>query len=176
MCFCKIIALFIFQILLGLSIHAQDSSFSRPRNIVYLEHGGNAVEGTGWCFNDSRCHPWKNISINYERLIYEGPKVKSTVRIGSGLPFKREIHIIPLMVNLLVGRKSSHFEVGFGYEFIFLNNNYSKAFGAVTGVIGYRYQPRLTGFVFRAGLTPSIGIVGSLWGGSIIGVSAGYKF
>lgn len=159
------------------NLPAQKDSSARvsSKNSVYIEHGGNAVTSINWCFHNSYCHQWMNFSINYERLIQEKRTIVLT-RVGSNVPFKNEDHIVAVMINVLFGKRAIKFEVGAGPEFIAINSDYSKVYTVFTSTIGLRYFSTDRRLMLKAGLTPTIGIVGSLYAGSKFGVSVGYNF
>lgn len=153
-----------------------DSTASNTfRNLFYVEHGGNAVESINWCFDNSFCHQWMNFSINYERVLL---KKRTLVlgRVGSNLPFKNEDHIVAVMVNLLIGKRPIKFELGAGPEFITINSDYSKVYTVFTSTLGVRYFNLNNRLMLKAGITPTVGIVGSLYSGSKFGISVGYNF
>lgn len=160
------------------SLNAQDSLQPIKKNSLFLEFCGNSVEpNNGW--HD----PGEHFSINYDRLLHTGKSVKTSFRIGTNMPVGNLIssgknsHIMLAMLNLLVGKKNLYGEFGAGGELIFVNANYSRAYGAFTTVIGLRYISSDHKFILRLGLTPTLGIVaGSLYAGSLFGISIGYNF
>ena len=155
----------------------QDSIAHRPhRSSIFVELGGNAVEQVHWCSNIHYCHPWSNFSLNYDHIFHIGRKSMATIRVGSSIPFRHELHIIPILINGLFGKRSLKFELGFGGQVIFIHPDYSKLYFGITGIIGMRYVNLPKHIIARIGITPSVGIVGSIWAGSILGFSLGYNF
>ena len=122
-------------------------------------------------------------SLNYERIIVEN--FGARLGIGywqvneSGGDNKTTLMTVPVMVNYLLGSKSSKLELGVGICYI----NYSEATEEFLGVdesatlgtatFAYRYQRPEGGIMFRAGVTPLFGSIGfQLW----FGVGFGYAF
>jgi hypothetical protein len=80
----------------------------------------------------------------------------------------------PIMVNLLTGEETSHFELGIGVVPGTFSLDFLEGSGVLgTATIGYRAQPRDGGFVFRIGLTPLFTLKGSQITG---GLSLGFAF
>lgn len=79
--------------------------------------------------------------LNYERMIGES----FSVRIGA-------LFTATAMINYFIGSGSHKLEIGggatFGYGYL-----------GPTLTLGYRYQPKEGGFVFKAGFTPFDGVV-----------------
>ena len=130
------------------------------RNSVYLELGGNSML----------------YSINYDHTMQLSQKVK--LAVGGGLEYLTDISVnntsygtsfcLTPSANFLFGRSSHHFETGLGLF-------YPLSAGIIlpSARLGYRYQPRHSGFLFRAGFTPFITSGGILpWAG----LSFGYTF
>lgn len=159
----------------NLSAQKDSSSNVRFSNSVYLEHGGNAVTSINWCFNNSGCHQWMNFSINYERLLSK-KRVLILGRVGSSIPFKNEDHLVAVMINLLIGKRPLKFELGAGPEFIAINSDYSEVYTVFTSTLGVRYFSFNRRLMLKAGLTPTFGIVGSIYSGSKFGLSIGFNF
>ena len=76
------------------------------------------------------------ISLNYEYFISDD----MPLRIGLGLPS------IPINLSKLVGESRHKLEFGGG---IILPD-------MISGVVGYRYQPEISGPIFRLSFTPLI--------------------
>ncbi|HEX8361994.1 MAG TPA: hypothetical protein VF613_17885 [Longimicrobium sp.] len=86
---------------------------------------------------------------------------------------------VPVMANYLTGSGSHHLEAGAGALFIYIPEDRGPedeleqaGSGGVLGTatLGYRYQPRAGGFVFRIGFTPIFGTKGVLpWAGVSLG-------
>jgi hypothetical protein len=158
----------------GISLCAQRDSSSdiRVKNSFFLELAGNGVEhgvGLEW--------PSEDFSLNYDRIVLLSKKSKTTLRIGSNFPFTKNMHIIPIMLNVLFGKKNFFFEVGGGFELLILDANYLHPHSAITCVLGCRYQNIKRGIMARAGVTPTVGILpGEIYLGPIAGLSFGYSF
>jgi hypothetical protein len=134
---------------------AQENHAGYARNTVF-------VEGLG---------PGFLYSLNYDRLIM--PDISVRVGFSSwSLPalfllINGEIRIVdfPIMVNYLVGHDASRLELGIGLmptflslhgEEIFLGSVVDGKAGMVfgTATVGFRYQPKEGGLIFRIGFTP----------------------
>lgn len=123
---------------------AQD--IMRSKNNIFLELGGN-----GGLF-----------SINYERAL----NTNLNGRVGFGnwtssfLGGKEtKITTIPVMLNHLVGKRKSFFEIGGGFLFGNKNeNNISSLIFDLTAFLGYRYQAPGDGILFRIGMTPFLSL------------------
>ncbi|MGE0321699.1 MAG: hypothetical protein AB7S68_05310 [Polyangiaceae bacterium] len=85
----------------------------------------------------------------------------------------------PLMANYLLGGGNHHLELGAGATVLYASGEAetggSRSSGEGVGVagtatVGYRYQPRDGGFLFKVGFTPLVGSGGFLpWGGISFG-------
>ncbi len=85
----------------------------------------------------------------------------------------------PLMANYLLGGGNHHLELGAGATVLYASGEVesggSRSSGdgvgvAGTATVGYRYQPRDGGFLFKVGFTPLVGSGGFLpWGGLSLG-------
>ncbi len=154
---------FAFQILLCMNSNAQIKS-----NSLYFELFGN-----GGLY-----------SINYDRLFTEniGGRIGFMYlpSIDFVLTSADNIIVVPVMLNYLAG-ENSRLELGAGIVFVsvddvgFFGFKSSKGGSAVAGtaVIGYRYQPKDGGFLFRIGLTPFFSGNGAEVSG---GLSLGFSF
>ncbi len=86
---------------------------------------------------------------------------------------------VPVMANYLTGTGSHHLEAGIGPLFVYLpeDSEASEELEDVEGTtvlgtatLGYRYQRRRGGFIFRIGFTPIFGANGVLpWAGVSVG-------
>lgn len=143
-------------------------------NAAYFELGGNAIL----------------YSLNYDRRLRD----RLSARIGimyiggsattsEGDSGEVDLLLIPILVNGLFGGGSSLLELGIGPLFGGGSGSGTTVEGVdfefsgftlagVASTLGYRYQPRDGGFVFRAGLTPFWLDDIELWGG----LSFGYAF
>ncbi|MBI1929742.1 hypothetical protein HYR99_36520 [Candidatus Poribacteria bacterium] len=98
-------------------------------NSFYLEGGGNAII----------------VSINYDRLFGES----FAGRVGLG-GFEEAI-LVPITISYLLGSGAHKLELGTGL--LFGSEGYES--GVIwTGIVGYRYQPKKRGSIFRVGFTP----------------------
>lgn len=123
-------------------------------------------------------------SINYDRLFTEniGGRIGFMYlpSIDFVLTSAENIIVVPVMLNYLAG-ENSRLELGAGIVFVsvddvgFFGFKSSKGGSAVAGtaVIGYRYQPKDGGFLFRIGLTPFFSGNGAEVSG---GLSLGFSF
>lgn len=154
--------LFALVILVSLNLNAQIKS-----NSLYFEAFGN-----GGLY-----------SLNYDRLFTEnlGGRIGFTYLPSMDFIFSsvEDLIVVPLVVNYLSG-ENSKLELGAGIIFVSVNNigffgfKSGKGSSAVAGtaVVGYRYQPKDGGFLFRIGLTPFFsGNGAALSGGISIGVT-----
>ena len=91
--------------------------------------------------------------------------------------------LVPLELNYLLGKDERHyFELGAGATVVSVTNKsssgsfeddkFSSTFGHI--YLGYRFQPKEGGVIFRAGITPVFGkgYFIPYWAG----ISVGYKF
>ena len=124
---------------------------------IYVELGGNSIF----------------YSLNYDYLFSLSENGK--LAVGAGLeyltmgsydnsyaPLSKSFLLVTPAVNLLLGKKSHHLEVGMSAIY----------FSIPSARIGYRYQPAKGGFLFRIGYTPIILAMPLHWGG----LSFGYTF
>lgn len=128
------------------------------KNSVQLELGGPALF----------------YSLNYERVLLNKPRLKTTGEVGISLiPLDHLYLIVTPAVNQLISFGSHHAEVGAGILFGYTGISYFY----IISRIGYRYQRPSARFFFRIRHTPffveSEGIYHYLpWGG----ISLGYTF
>ncbi len=125
---------------------------------VYLELGGNSGA----------------YSVNYDYSLTVSVRTKLALGAGMALysinsyhdgvsPSKSNFFLFTPEANLLFGKNSHHLEAGAGLIL----------FQIPVLRLGYRYQPRKGGFLFRAGFTPLLyGMDIFPWGG----ISLGYTF
>ena len=147
----KTINLYIFIILLPLFLSAQKGDTivkNKKNNSVYVEFLGNGLV----------------LSLNYERILYNGP-VNFGVRGGLGYSpedGERAIYTIPFEIVVIFGNKKHHIELGAGISY-YLKVNKSKHYHdnrkhtnysiMVYPRIGYRYKGN-KGLLIRVGYTP----------------------
>jgi hypothetical protein len=103
-------------------------------------------------------------SINYERIIVNGQRFKTTGQLGMAYypPSTGYIDIwIPLVFNELLSFNKHHIELGFGHIFtneairLFDKAVYKREWGGfLTARLGYRYQKPQGRLIVRAGFTP----------------------
>jgi hypothetical protein len=91
----------------------------------------------------------------------------------------------PVMVNYLIGKKSSHLELGLGIQPVFMKGEFDVFYfihadeqdkgSGILGLstIGYRYQKDEGGLIFRIGVNPVISSDGIY---PAAGLSLGYGF
>jgi hypothetical protein len=135
-----------------LPVRAQESSTQIARNAIYFEGFGQGML----------------YSINYDYRIDGSMSIRAGfTRWSIPFIFIRELTAtgVPLTVNYLSGERNSHFEAGIGVVlfhfrargswFVFSSDTESSANLLLgTATVGYRYQPRDGGFLFRIGVTP----------------------
>jgi hypothetical protein len=163
---CRII--FTFIALLVLSRSTSLSQSERTLNSIFLEVGGS---GFGY------------VSFNYDRLISNS----FSIRIGYShtqfaFPIDITTNSFPLLVNYLAGENNSRFEAGIGIAYVNLSAS-GKLFSSsidfktntllLATALGYRYQPKDGGLLFRIDLTPFYGYGEVLF---MYGISVGYTF
>jgi hypothetical protein len=138
-------------ILTALVVPATAQQPQGPQNSVYLELLGN-----GGLY-----------SFNYERHLTE----RTNVRVGYGhwtieglwIDEKTTVTTVPVGASWLLG-SARRLELGVGVvagrrsEAVFLSeDSRTNSFASITGVVGYRFQPARSGWIFRAGFTPFYG-------------------
>jgi len=135
---------------------------------VYFEAGGPGV-----------------LSVNYD-MRFQKTEGGFGGRIGLGGfslsdgGSKTGIILLPIGVNYLFGKdERNYFEIGGGITPVFVTNKDWNGSGNFSGTvghlnIGYRLQPKNSGFLFRAGLVPLFNKNGFV--PYYAGVSFGYKF
>jgi hypothetical protein len=153
-----------------------DEEGPRANNAVYIEGLGNGAA----------------YSINYERLIVD----ELAFRIGfSYIQFDAPedsvsdtttLVMAPLMLSYYgIGNDRHHLELGLGAVLGYASTETSSPAAASTGsgvgvigtaTVGYRFQPREGGFVFRAGFTPLFAADDALGFQPWFGVSLGGAF
>jgi len=144
----------------SISVHAIDTK----NNVLYLELGGSAAN---------------ILSVNYERSIGSNFSLRigySSFRMGDA-----RLTTLPLMAHYLLPlfSSSNNLDVGLGLLAVRIKGGRGTVFGldaagglGVTGFIGYRYQPKDGGLVFKIGVAPvllrghSIGLLGLGFGQS----------
>lgn len=138
------------------------------RNSIYLE-----LLGSGGIY-----------SFNYDRMFTENISGRIGVMYFPAVPSLfssvENLFIMPFTLNFLIGENSHKLELGAGIVYGQANvgitfNNETETSSAIseTFTIGYRYQQRLGGFLFRIGFTPlfRFGEIFMPWGGISIGFS-----
>lgn len=118
-------------------------------NSIYLELLGNGII----------------YSINYDRMFSEnvGGRIGFTYfpAVSAIFTSTEDIFVVPLLLNVFVGDGDSRLELGAGIVYaqatlstIFSDQKEDASGMAETITIGYRYQERTGGLVFRIGFTP----------------------
>ena len=161
-----------------LSAPIKSEQSSLHRNSIYLE-----LMGLGGLY-----------SLNYDLRVT--PKI--SLRAGISVWGFKELDLLffqmddfkfrsfPIMVNYLLGIRSSRLELGLGIMPTYISTGGASFFYLlntdeptkvtifpIVGTIGYRYQPEEGGLMFRAGLNPYLA---SGQPGIIIGISTGVSF
>ncbi len=138
-------------------------------NGIYLELLGNGII----------------YSINYDRMFNESVGGRIGFSYFPSVPAfftsTEDIFVIPVMINTFVGTGDSKLELGAGIVYaratlstIFSDQKEDAAGIAGTLTIGYRYQERTGGLVFRIGFTPFFKFNGEFM--PYAGVSIGTSF
>jgi hypothetical protein len=141
------------------------SAYSQVRDSLFI--ADSAAKRTAWnnAYLEAAGSNWQ-YSFNYERLISDD----WSLRIGV-YPYDRrnsnsnadstaiDRSLLGLTVvctaSHLIGPGSHKLEIGGGFM-CFIPPLNGDGLGALAGIIGYRYQPKGGGFLFRAGFTPLI--------------------
>ena len=139
------------------------------KNAVSLELGGHGLY----------------YSINYERLIFNGDRFKTTGQLGIAYYPSNSGPIqlwIPVLLNELITFGNSHAEIGAGYiltnetKNVIVDGEFKERIdGFLTARLAYRYQNPKKMLFYRIGFTPIIEY-GHQWffhptGGASIGLS-----
>lgn len=137
--------LFLILVCLSSPAFSQSDFLAAPsRNSFYVEGFGNALI----------------YSVNFDRILVVKEKSALTGRIGvSYAPPPNKGPGVVLEMNYLRGSGNHHFELGAGCSYYYLfskdeliDPNITLFF--LTARIGYRYQKKEGGFLFRVGLIP----------------------
>ena len=122
-----------------------DSMVSRAQG-VFLEVGGASLV----------------IGINYDTR-FSNRRNGLGMRLGVGYFGLEDNNLItiPVMLNYLIGKRKNFLELGLGatyvsakFDFLGLSNKEEYEKIMAISVVGYRYQPLNTGFMFRVGIAP----------------------
>lgn len=112
---------------------------SIKRNTIFIEGLGNAGI-TGY-------------SINYDHLFPLAGV--GGISLRAGFSSKWDAFSCPALVNFVIGPRSSHLEIGAGWDLLRARNATRPGFYPVpTGNLTYRYQKPGGGFFFKIGYTP----------------------
>ena len=132
--FCFIHSSFVF------AVNTEENS--KRKNSFYLEMGGNA--GT--------------YSINYDLIFYHKNQFSIGGRAGFAIiPTNTCPTVFPVEIYGLYGKSKHYFEYGLGYSpVIYLGKNSLEPSEMLLFRLGYRYQKKQGGFMFRAGFTPIV--------------------
>ncbi len=157
-----------------LAVAQNDSLRTSKRNTIFTEFAGNA--GGYYLF--------EMFSVNWDHVFRVGKNSRSSFRIGSNIPrFYAEgggircTHNIPIMLNLIWGKRSLNVELGAGLLFHFVNENYSTLYLGGTGILGLRYQAIQSGLFARVAFTPTFALEpGGIFVPLAFGIAAGYSF
>jgi hypothetical protein len=157
-------------LLAGRSASGQTNSDSLKRNAVYFE-----LLGPGILY-----------SLNYDYRITERLAIRAGFTHWT-ISFFGESTVtgFPIMMNYLSGKNNRHFEAGIGFvptldseekNSWFSVEDHQKKETDITVIgtinLGYRYQPRNGGLVFRINFSPLFGPIIIPW----VGMSFGYGF
>lgn len=152
---------------------ASSTSLAQPDfnavNAVYAEGYGNGLL----------------YSVNYDRLLSERFSFRvgfSYIKLDDFIFSDITFTFIPIMINALFGPGNHKLELGGGIDVVSaasgssVNDKEIKSGVLLTGTVGYRYQRRAGGFLFRIGFTP---IIAPYEDGGILplpGISVGASF
>lgn len=171
----KRIALILFLASLSIAIQAQtDSLISykfKNKNSLQLDLGGH---GLGY-------------SVNYERIIFNGERFKTTAQVGIAYypPVTGLIETwVPALFNQIYTFNKHHVEVGLGmvftnsFDYIEVNGNraFERRQNFLASRVGYRYQKPDGRFLFRASFTPLAERWDRTYFYPLGGVSLGWSF
>jgi len=160
------------SLLAGSSATGQTNKDSLKRNAVYIELLGQGVL----------------YSVNYDYRIKENIALRAGLTTyGINFFSKTNVTGFPMMLNYLSGKRKGHFEAGIGFMPLLAvteenagwfswedDQKKESAVGFIGNInLGYRYQPRTGGFIFRINFTPLI-FQEQLW--PFGGISFGYGF
>ena len=152
--------------------------FSQPNDVSHKSANKNAImiEGLGHGF----CY-----SLNYERILLDFPKTKTTAQIGLSY-YGEASGVIPLWMPITINqmfqtRRNQYIEVGFGRmlndDGVYIDketfiNKYS--FDDWVFRLGYRFHSKNEKWVFRLAYTPIYQDKNAFisWGG----LAVGYRF
>ena len=123
-------------------------------------------------------------SINYERILLNGEKFKTTGQAGfAWYPPATDVREfwLPVSINELFSFNKHHVEFGLGTVFT-VEENLERSgkttrawYNLLSGRIGYRYQKPNGRFIFRIGFTPLYELDGNEFH-PLGGVTFGYSF
>jgi hypothetical protein len=149
-------------IITGLALFITVASFSQTAKSVYVEAGGPGL-----------------LSMNFDtRFTKREDGIGGRVGVGGFKIGGTGAVFVPVGINYITSKDNkNYFEIGAGATYVSASADYNselfeETFGHTT--IGYRYQPKNGGVVFRAAITPVFGkgFFVPYYGG----VSIGYKF
>ena len=126
------------------------------------------------------------VSIDYDtRFSKRNDGLGMKIGTGMVLNWGNYGYVIPLELNYLfpISKERSFLEMGVGASYFysdevkgFLGHEKESLFYSYLW-LGYRYQPPVKGFTFRAGLCPLLGSINSKFDAvPFAGLSIGYKF
>lgn len=121
----------------------QTTNANTKMNSIYVE-----AFGQGFCY-----------SLNYDRMLKTQSNIKHSFSAGllyvpEAMGFGDGVYFgMPISYNLLLGKKSHHFELGLGLTNMLvnpsLNNGLSKYYMCLTPKVGYRLQKPNGGLFLR---------------------------
>ncbi len=149
-------------IITGLALLLTAGSFAQTAKSVYVEAGGPGLA-----------------SLNFDtRFTKREDGIGGRIGVGGFKIGGTGAVFVPAGINYITSKDNkNYFEVGAGGTYVSASSNYSsdlfqESFGFAT--VGYRYQPKNGGFVFRAVINPVFGkgFFVPYYGA----ISLGYKF
>lgn len=152
----KTIFLFLF-LFCSFVVFGQKTDTIKAKNLLYLEIWGNSNN---------------QVSLNYDRIFFQKGVVKLSFRVGISAPFRGYVDanksnlgtfnwLVPIELNIMLGRKKHFFEFGLGYNAGF--THYTDVRSVDRDIkfvyqnfyvqrLGYRRQIGESGLVIRASL------------------------
>jgi hypothetical protein len=125
-------------------------SYHSAKNTIYLEYLGSTL----------------SYSINYDRIIFQKRKLKSSLIVGGALLYRYEIYYPCFKVGniLFIGNRNNHFEIGAGITYLEqVTDSYKNGIEHTKALIldariGYRYKKPDGGFFFNIAFVPLVAL------------------
>lgn len=125
-------------------------SYHSAKNTIYSELLGSTL----------------SYSINYDRIIFQKRKLKSSLVIGGALLYRYEIFYPCFKIGniLFIGNRNNHFEIGVGITYLEqVTDSYKYGIEHTKALIldariGYRYKKPDGGFFFNIAFVPLVAL------------------